>query len=451
MIVDRRAALRGLALAGASPFFAYADIAGAQPAADVPILFVHGNGDDAAIWQTVFWRFESNLYPREKLFAFSFTNPTARDDDDTPQPDRSSTEDQLRELTAQVADVLKRTGAKQIALVGGSRGGLTIRNYVSRPEAARNVSHVVLCGAPNHGVFRWFIKLGNEFNGRGPFLKRLNATSGEIVPGPSFLTLRSDGMDKYAQPDGRFLGGVGLPTGVGADGPELVGALNLVLGALDHRETAFHPRAFREIFRFIAGREPQRIAILPEQTIRLEGLVTGLAGSVPTNRPLSGARVAMFAVSSETGERQGAPVWEGATDASGAWGPAAPAPGVPLEFEIAAPNYPITHIYRSGFPRSSSIVHLRPAAAQTDADKAAGAVVVVSRPRGFFGLPRDVVIVDGQEPKDLKAGVPSESTSILRRAALEERPIVCEFNEERIVCRAWPTRDNHVTIAEFTY
>ena len=29
-----------------------------------PIVFVHGNGDTAALWQTTAWRFESNGWPR---------------------------------------------------------------------------------------------------------------------------------------------------------------------------------------------------------------------------------------------------------------------------------------------------------------------------------------------------------------------------------------------------
>ncbi len=34
---------------------------------------------------------------------------------------------------------------------------------------------------------------------------------------------------------------------------------------------------------------------------------------------------------------------------------------------------------------------------------------------------------------------------------MEDRPIaVGEFNEERIVARAWPAKDNHVTVVELT-
>ncbi|MFX5705692.1 hypothetical protein ABTE52_22135, partial [Acinetobacter baumannii] len=80
----------------------------------------------------------------------------------------------------------------------------------------------------------------------------------------------------------------GVPTGITAEGPSLRGATNIVLGQLDHREVAFHPRAFREIYRFIAGTEPQTIGVLPEAQVTLEGLVTGNPAGVPTNRPVGG-------------------------------------------------------------------------------------------------------------------------------------------------------------------
>ena len=132
----------------------------------------------------------------------------------------------------------RRTGASRVALVGNSRGGNSIRNYIKNGGGA-DVSHAVLCGVPNHGVYAWDEHLGNEFNGRGPFLRGLNEGDSEVTPGTAFLTLRSDGIDKYAQADGRFVGKPGTPTGITTEGPALKGATNLVLGAVDHRETAY--------------------------------------------------------------------------------------------------------------------------------------------------------------------------------------------------------------------
>ena len=164
------------------------------------------------------------------------------------------------------------------------------------------------CAAfPTMASIDWDDSLGSEFNGRGPFLRGLNEGESEVTPGTAFLTLRSDGIDKYAQADGRFVGKPGVPTDVTTEGPALKGATNLVLGALDHRETAFHPRAFREIYKFIAGREPAaRSTIVPEAQVKLSGLVTGTPGGVPTNRPVAGATVEIFRVAPDTGERIGA-------------------------------------------------------------------------------------------------------------------------------------------------
>jgi hypothetical protein len=97
----------------------------------------------------------------------------------------------------------------------------------------------------------------------------LNEGESEVTPDTAFLTLRSEGLDKYAQADGRFVGKPGTPTGITTEGPALKGATNLALGAIDHRETAFHPRAFREIYKFIAGREPSRIEIVLETEVKL--------------------------------------------------------------------------------------------------------------------------------------------------------------------------------------
>jgi pimeloyl-ACP methyl ester carboxylesterase len=421
------------------------------PAAVPPILFVHGNGDHAALWVSTLWRMESNGVPRERMLAIDFTDPLARTDDKVEQASRSSTEDQRRELGEAVKDLQRRTGAQRIALVGNSRGGYSIRNYI-RNGGGADISHAVLCGVPNHGIYDWDEGIGGEFNGRGPFLRGLNEGGSEVTPGTAFLTLRSDGMDKYAQADGRFIGKPGTPTGVTSDGPALKGAANLVLGALDHREVAFHPRAFREIYKFIAGREPSRIEIVPEADVKMSGLVTGTPGGVQTNRPVSGATVEIYRVSAESGERTGGPIHSSQTGADGRWGPAQVEPSWYLEIVLTSAGSPTTHLYRSPFPRSSDVVHLRAARPLGPADAGAGAVVLMSRPRGYFGLPRDVVLIDGKEPKDVKSGVPADSISTLRLSAEEVgRPVPAMFNTERIVARAWPASENRIAIAELTY
>ena len=457
MSLSRRTILKG---AGVLPLAAsglgwpaLAQNAPATPgAAEIPpILFVHGNGDQAALWMTTLWRMESNGVATDRMFAINFTDPLARSDDTVPQPNHSSTGDQRRELGDAIKALKGRTGAARIALVGNSRGGNPIRSYIKNGGGA-DVSHAVLCGVPNHGVFAWDEGLNSEFNGHGPFLRGLNEGDSEVTPGTAFLTLRSDGMDKYAQPDGRFIGKPGVPTGVTAEGPALKGATNLVLGAIDHRETAYSPRAFREIYKFIAGREPDRIAIVPQAEVKLSGLVTGTPGGIPTNRPVSGASVEVYRVSPDTGERIGGVVHTSQTGLDGRWGPARVDPAWYLEMVLTAAGSTTTHFYRSPFPRSSDVVHLRAARALGPADAGAGCIVLMSRPRGYFGLPRDIVLFDGKEPTDVKPGVPTDSLTTLRLPAAETgRPVAGLFNLERIVARAWPASENRIAVAELTY
>src|SRR5256886_12489231 len=87
------------------------------PAAVPPVLFVHGNGDHAALWITTLWRMESNGVPRDRMFAIDFTDPLARSDDSKPEPNKSSTEDQRREIGEAIKELKRRTGASRVALV----------------------------------------------------------------------------------------------------------------------------------------------------------------------------------------------------------------------------------------------------------------------------------------------------------------------------------------------
>lgn len=137
---------------------------------------MHGNGDTAALWQTTVWRFESNGWPRERLHAIDVTYPLSRDDDTKPQPGSKSAATHMAYLKAEVDKMLKATGASKVVLMGNSRGGNAILNYVYNGGGATTLSHAILGGIPNHGV--WAppgIREGSEFSGTGPFLTALNA------------------------------------------------------------------------------------------------------------------------------------------------------------------------------------------------------------------------------------------------------------------------------------
>src|SRR6185503_13408959 len=200
------------------------------------------------------------------------------------------------QLAAFVDEVLAKTGAPRVALVGNSRGATTIRNYVRDGGGAAKTSHVVLGGGVNHGVIvSDGHMVGSEFNGASEVMKRLN-DGDEVVAGVAFLTIRSDGNDKYAQPMGTFISLPHVPTGLSYDAPALRGATNVVLPGADHREVSYGPRAFAETYRFIVGRPPARTDVAVEAAPLLNGRVTGITAGAYDNQPVAGATVEVFAV-----------------------------------------------------------------------------------------------------------------------------------------------------------
>jgi pimeloyl-ACP methyl ester carboxylesterase len=427
-----------------------------------PIVFVHGNGDSASIWQSTRWRFESNGWPRERLHAIDLPYPLARDDDGKPQPGRTSAAEHMAFLRTEVDKVLQASGAQQVVLVGNSRGGNAIRNYVLNGGGAAKVSHAVLAGVPNHGV--WNVPgraPGSEFAGNGPFLQALNApknAAGDEVTGPvKWLTIRSDSNDKYAQPTGQWIGDRNLQTGVTHAGPELKGATNVVIPRLDHRETAFSASAFEAAYRFITGKSPATLTIVPEHPVSLSGKVSGLgvsstdaaSGNFANNLPLPGARLEIFAIDPATGERRGPPAHAQVIGSDGAWGPFTAERNTPYEFVVSAPGYATTHIYRSPFPRSSKVVHIRPERIP-EADRPGPSLVILTRPRGYFDPARDRMAFDGQNPPPgILPGAGVSSSRI--KPTGPQRTVVADFNGERLVGRTWPTANDEVSVLELTY
>ena len=417
----------------------------AQPARP-PIIFVHGNGDTAGLWITTLWRFEANGYPRDRMFALDLRYPQARSVDATAQAGRSSTTDVRDQLAAEVARVRALTGADKVVLVAQSRGGNTVRNYIKNGGGAAFTSAAILCGAVNHGVLvSNAVLLGSEFNGASPFMRDLNGTPGEVVAGVRFVTIRSTADDKFAQPDGAALGMKGVSTGVGFDAPALQGAENIAIDKLDHRETGYGAAAFPALFKAVTGAAPSVLTVPNAGPVVLNGKLTGFEADAPSNIAVPGATVSVWRVAADSGERQGAALKQTLVGADGLWGPVTVAPTDALEFEIVAAGYPTTHIYRSPFPRSSDIVHLRPQPFGKD-DGAAAAVVYMARPRGYFFVGRDSISLDGAMPGDIPAGVPTTATTRLATSA--GRSVRGVFNGEAIVARTWAAAEKQVSVIE---
>jgi len=427
-----------------------------------PVVFVHGNGDSAALWQSTLWRFESSGWPRERLHAIDVPYPLARDADNKAQAGRTSTAEHMAFLREEVQAVLKRTGATQVVLVGNSRGGNAIRNFICNGGGQNLVSHAVLGGTPNHGVQAIpGVNEANEFSGTGPFLSQLNApknAQGDEVCGPAkWMTIRSDNNDKFAQPDGLWIGMKDKPTNVTFAGPELKGATSVVIPRIDHRETSYSAAAFEATYRFITGRAPE-LGIQAESSVVLNGKVVGLglnpqdaqSGNFVNNLPLAGAGLEVYEIDPLTGQRKGAAVHQKTVGADGLWGPFKARSRMPYEFVITAKGYATTHIYRSPFPRSSDILHLKPERI-VEADRSAQSLVSFVRPRGYFDPQRDRMSLDGQT---VLPGVPpgaGVASSKLRLNDKTQRTVAGQFNGEIVVGLTWPLAEGRTTVLELTY
>ncbi len=415
----------------------------AQP----PVVFVHGNGDHAGLWDTTIWRFESNGYRTDRLFAVDLPHPLGAARFSVPERNRSTPEEQTAALAAFVTRVMLQTGEPKVVLVGSSRGGMTIRNYLRFGGGAAHVSHAILSGAPNHGVFALpNLQPESEFNGAGPYLRALNDSS-EVVDGVRFLTIRSDNNDKFAQPDGATLGMAGVATNVDARGPALRGAADIVLNGADHREVAFSGSAFAAMYEFISGNAPASAAITADSVSVLSGLISGTDNGGPTNTALAGSTIQVFAVDPKTGARVGKALHEQTTDFSGRWGPFRASPTQYHEFVVTAPDSStLYHVFRSPIPRGSRYINFRVPSAP--APRGDSTQVSMIRPRGYLGAGRDTVLVNGTAARGIPPGVATVDRVSAWWSASTPQSITFRFNSETITVQTRPHDPRRVIMAE---
>lgn len=316
---------------------------------------------------------------------------------------------------------------------------MTIRNYIKNAGGAAVVSHAILCGTPNHGVFSTDTNLDGEFNARGYFLRQLNEGS-ELVAGVKFMTIRSDKFDKFAQPN------------VGYDGPELKGADNVVLTNLDHREVAFHPLAFAEMYRFLTGhpletRKPAAVS-LPV----ISGILTSVEGLAPTNRPLPGVRFRVFALKPGSAVRDGDDLLDITTSESGAWGPLPVKTDTGYEFVLAKDGRSVAY-FMSGIVRSTALLNFRflpvPATQALSGQTPSGPRLLIHRPQGYLSKDRDPVLVDGAAVDTLSPGVPTRD-SVSVSIAAGRASVRVELRAEAVHARPAES-ENELNIVEFIW
>ena len=221
--------------------------AGATAGRTPPIVFVHGNGDSAALWT------HHAVALREQRLA---ARPPGRAQHALPDWRATTTASRRRAAVDRGSDAhagrrggghLKRTGAKR-SCWWATRAAATRSAATSRTAAARTpcrtpssaARRTTACGPSRASARTTSSMASGRSSARST---RPRAPNGdEVTPGVRWMTMRSDNNDKYAQPDGVWIGARGTATNVTFDGPALKGATNVVLPGRDHREVSYHAR-----------------------------------------------------------------------------------------------------------------------------------------------------------------------------------------------------------------
>jgi len=268
----------------------------------LPVILVHGylgNGDS---YELQAMRFSVNGYPADRVYAYDWNTLNG------------STNTQR--LEAFIDEVLHKTGAEKVDLVGHSLGGALSYNYCKKAGNASKVAHLVLLA---------------------PYLEDRSGIPSEDIP-----TLNIWTTTDY----------------VVTDGAPLPGAINIALEDKDHNEVASCPEAFSAMFKLFTGTDPATTDILPESN----PLISGKSYSFVENLPGRGASINVYEVDPSSGARiNSTPNHRFTVNADNEWGPMQARTGAYYEFEVSTGKEGdrTLHYYREPFTRSDRLVYLR--------------------------------------------------------------------------------------------
>lgn len=265
-----------------------------------PIVFVHGFLEEGDAFYTQTSRLASNGYCLDDLRAFDFNGVSGYDQG-------------FAALVEFIDEVLADSGHSQVDLVGHSFGGILTFRYVTDPQNADKIAHLVhIAGYPN-----------------------------DPVPnGVPTLTVSSEAD--------MIMGVRTVPN-----------ATNRIFSHLDHLQTATSPETFSEMFAFFQqGRAPETTEVVSEQDLTLSGRTVAYA----INTPMPGIVIEIYTVDPATGRRlRTLPDALLRSDSHGYWGPFEASPHAYYEFNCIDPLefWPDLHYYREPFLRSNDKVYFR--------------------------------------------------------------------------------------------
>lgn len=224
-----------------------------------PVVMVHGFLASGDTWAPFAQLFTSNGYPWKKMFVFDWNSLNAG-------------ANQSAALNALIDNILLKTNADKVDLIGHSAGGGVCYAYLKDPKNAAKVAHYV------------HVASSNQPGAAG--------AAGEVPT----MNLWSDG-DKVV-----------------AGGP-INGATNIMLKDKDHYEVATSTEAFANVFEFFQHRKVDRL----DYSVEAQPCIAGRALTFGENQPISNATVAIYEVDAKSGQRIGPAVAMVKTDQEGYW------------------------------------------------------------------------------------------------------------------------------------
>lgn len=264
-----------------------------------PIVFVHGflgAGDNYANMVQLFLQ---NGYCPEKLIIYDWN---------TQSGDVVFAVDNLSQL---IDKVIADIGFSQVDLIGHSMGGLVGSMYLNREGNAQKIAHYV------HAA--------------------------------SF-------------PDAKFPEGVKVMTISSYDDSivgftDIAGAINVEIPGADHIQVVTLPYSFQKVYEFFNdGLAPESVNIQQEENVRIEGK----AITIGENIPVADARIEIYEVDPETGERISTePSSCFIADSEGRWGIFEAHRDSYYEIYFETPQGEKFHYYRQPFLRTQHAVYLR--------------------------------------------------------------------------------------------
>lgn len=103
----------------------------------LPILLIHGYGEDSRIWNS--WRDWLGASNFSRVYPITFSNDKC-----------GSVVEHAAELSSKVNGILHDTGSQKVNIVAHSKGGLDARWYIAHGGADR-VANLIMIGTPNSG------------------------------------------------------------------------------------------------------------------------------------------------------------------------------------------------------------------------------------------------------------------------------------------------------------